>query len=430
MDQDDEATPNDQNRMWNWKSASSAMEGATKRGGHVAVVWKDATIIWGGKNSEGRNYISPSLVCYHIAGEWFMKETRGCPPRDGPHMHVSAQVLNDKLFVFGACKWDRPNDHKIIHSLDLNSWSWTRYTPSGPPPMKACSKMSSWVHNGKIYFFGGETALTHKPKDGQHEYPSCLRVQKCHIDEEFFDNTTNQLFCYNPHTDVWEWPLVRGDIPSPRKEGTAIINGDVVYFFGGDCPRPGIPEWKGDSYPRAELYTLDMKTMTWQLVHTSRALVSAFPNIKWRMSHTFTVTSQRTAVLFGRSMIMEQDKTVVGFCFLLDLDEALHSNDPSSMWTQVPGYEQYERYMHSTVLEPFSQQLWVIGGFVKRHAKVPALLKISLKVKPLKVLAMESTIRHISADDPRVGSEELPEKLRQEIKWNREACGGNIERNM
>ena len=433
MDQDSRDTPIDfpHKRKWDWRSSSSVMEGATKRAGHVAVVWKDATIIWGGSNRDTRNYICPSLVYYHIAGEWFMKETTGCLPGDGPYMNVAAQVLDDKLFVFDGGRYDRPNDHTIIHSLDLNSWSWTSYTPSGPPPLRGSSKMSSWVHNGKIYFFGGETTLTHKPKDGPHDYPSYLRVKKYLIhedeDETLYDNTTNQLFCYNPHNNTWEWPLVRGDIPSPRKEGTAVVNWNFVYFFGGNTPH--FTTVREDSYQHAELYTLDMNTMTWQLVHTSKMLVSAFPIMKWRMSQTFTRISRRTAVLFGSSMIIEENpehphrrpaSENIGYCWLLDLDEALHSYDPSSIWTPVPGYEQFETFMHSSVLEPLSQQLWVIGSFFSEQTKVSGLLKVSLRVKPLKILAMESTVRHVSAKDSRIGSDEIPEKLRKEIEWNRE----------
>ena len=436
MEANDDAMPvyEEWREKWN-KSTSSLMEGATKRGGHIAVVWKDATIIWGGLNRDSAHYICPSLVHYHIAGEWFVKETTGCLPKDGPYQNVAAQVLNDKLFIFGytGCKFFQPDDHnKIIHALDLNKWLWTRHTPSGPPPLKGSNEMCSWVYNGKVYFFSGETVLNHEPKEGEHDYPSYLRVEKYPYNEDLYTNTTNQLFCYNPRNNAWEWPLVRGDIPSPRMEGTAIINGDLVYFFGGN--KPHFETVTQDRFPRCDLYILDMRTMIWQLVHTdahlkddaSKMSDGSFPIFKWQISHTLTRISHRTAVLFGSYHIYDSycdgDDESFGFCWLLDLDEALHSNDPSSMWTQVPGYEHFKGHAHASVLEPLSQQLWVIGGFFMPTVgptEVSGLLRFSPNVKPLKVLAMESTIRDISAEDPRVGSEELPEKLRKEIEWNR-----------
>ena len=44
-----------------------------------------------------------------------------------------------------------------IHALDLKSWTWTRLSPGGSPPVK-CAYLSTWLHNGKLYGFGGETS--------------------------------------------------------------------------------------------------------------------------------------------------------------------------------------------------------------------------------------------------------------------------------
>ena len=45
-----------------------------------------------------------------------------------------------------------------VHMLDLIEWTWTRFTPSGPPPTQdRFGSRASWLYEGKIYVFGGCT---------------------------------------------------------------------------------------------------------------------------------------------------------------------------------------------------------------------------------------------------------------------------------
>ena len=63
-----------------------------QRYGHVAVTWKDATIIWGGKSL---NELSdPSLVSCHLYGKWIQKKTTGDVPAH--FIHASASVIDDR----------------------------------------------------------------------------------------------------------------------------------------------------------------------------------------------------------------------------------------------------------------------------------------------------------------------------------------------
>ena len=80
--------------------------------------------------------------------------------------------------------------------------------------------VSSWVHNGKLYYFGGMTSADSVPVGRGHHYPSYLTL----VNNGYATGYTNQLFCYNPNTDMWEWPLIVGDISSPRYDSSIIIN--------------------------------------------------------------------------------------------------------------------------------------------------------------------------------------------------------------
>ena len=44
-----------------------------------------------------------------------------------------------------------------IHALDLKTWTWTKLSPGGSPPVK-CAYLSTWLYRGNIFGFGGETS--------------------------------------------------------------------------------------------------------------------------------------------------------------------------------------------------------------------------------------------------------------------------------
>ena len=44
---------------------------------------------------------------------------------------------------------------------------------------------------------------------------------------------SNQLVCYDPATNAWEWPATSGPAPSPRAGHSVAKMDDTVYVFGG-----------------------------------------------------------------------------------------------------------------------------------------------------------------------------------------------------
>ena len=61
------------------KMDSDPMASIQKRGGHVAVSWKDLVVVWGGLH--GRWNKKPSNVLIHFNGEWISKATVGKRPQ-------------------------------------------------------------------------------------------------------------------------------------------------------------------------------------------------------------------------------------------------------------------------------------------------------------------------------------------------------------
>ena len=168
-----------------------------------ALAWKNATIMWGGQNSGPPGSQRLSQVYCFISGEWILKETSGdipqkcsmpcngsaCNESSIGQRRASPQVINDQMFVLGSpC-----GDGAALYSLDLRSWVWTRLSPSGTPPKRNIWLASSFVHIGKLYFFGGTIGID-LPGEGRLNYRS-TSVRSYH---QF-------IFGYYFFRDAMEW---------------------------------------------------------------------------------------------------------------------------------------------------------------------------------------------------------------------------------
>ena len=206
---------------------------------HSAVAWKDSIIVWGGCDYTERwpaRWALRNKVYQHRSGEWIRRDTRGFVPE--PSWNVVVQVVGDRMIVMDMVE-DDEDSYTIVCSLDLNSWTWIGLTPNGTPPSIPFFDGGTWVHNEKIYCFGGR------------DY-----------------NYTNQLFCYNPSKNSWEWPNQGGDIPTPRFVPMTIVREDTVFVLGGESIEG----------PQNDLYILDMSGMVWTKVHGN---ISHFPWADW-----------------------------------------------------------------------------------------------------------------------------------------------------
>ena len=335
---------------------------------HVAVTWKNTTIVWGGYDENTST--SLSVVHCHQSGEWTKRETGGDIPCEA--YEATAEVIHDAMFVLGA--FPGP-----VHSLDLNSWTWTRISPGGDPPEGYTWNMTSWVYRDKIFCFGGE-----------HSYR---------------DEQTNQLICYNTNSNTWEWPDQGGDIPSPRVGHAATISGDTAFVFGG------VGE---DVQKYNDLHILDMLTMRWKKVHGN------LPGLEISMGvYTLTRVSESAAVLYGHSYFMYGQSPIF---LVLDLHKAKHLSDPSSIWTRIPN--PHPRFRHASVIEPVSQRLWIIGGNDGQHI-TSDILEIPIRISiSLRDLAIGCAVQSIPSDDSRLEPGRYPKRLRDEIEEYRSRWGG------
>ena len=352
--------------------------------GHVAVTWKNATIVWGGTmpgeelGATMQGLQVKATVCKHLKGKWTKIQTSGNIP--GWQFH-EAQVLNDKMFVLVANNDGDAN----LHSLDLHTWIWTMLTPSGAQPSKTYSA-KSWIFGGKIYFFGGGS-----------------------LEQEF-----DQLFCYNASTNSWEWPDMRGNIPNRRRGHLMIISDDTVFLYGG------VGE-KNQFTCHNDLYVLDMASAMWTKVHGNMSTAEG-PMSSWSLGkYTFTRISQSSALVYG-SFDEYGPHKVVEDCWLLNLHNAKQLMEPSLIWTKMKSLP--PRAFHAAVLQPLSKRLWVIGGLNGKSYLPSNLLKIDFrKLLPLKDLALAKVAYNTYDHDPRLAQDQLPERIRNEIDAYRHETG-------
>ena len=146
------------------------------------------------------------------------------------------------------------------------------------------------------------------------------------------------------------------------------------------------------------------------------------------ISAIFTAISKSTAMLFGRFRN--------GFSsdfWLLNLDCAKQQlKEASSNWTKIQDCQTY-RYGFTTVLEPVSRNLWVVGGSKPTPGQSgplysPASLTSEVLVMPLnpslKDLAVATVARNTCTQDSRLGPDQLATQLRDEIVSYRAEIGG------
>ena len=122
------------------------------------------------------------MFYFFTLNRWSPKKTYGAEPS---YLFGSSAIVHEgNMLLFGGGYTIRGDYRRDLHALNLESWRWSKLSPRGTPP-PGCIYASTWLHGGKVYFFGGATS---------NNPPVC----------------TNQLFCYDVPSNRWEWPHVGG----------------------------------------------------------------------------------------------------------------------------------------------------------------------------------------------------------------------------
>ena len=148
----------------------------------------------------------------------------------------------------------------------------------------------------------------------------------------------NQLACYNPATNEWSYPEVRGEWPCPRAAHAAAKVGSSVFIFGG----------RHGEVRMNDFWKLDLKSMRW-----SQILFDKAKGPEGRSWHSLTAISTSELVLYGGLSTLKAplcDSWI--YCI------------PNNKWIRLRTTVRIPRLWHSTVYSTVDDEILIFGGGV------------------------------------------------------------------
>ncbi|XP_069117177.1 kelch domain-containing protein 2-like isoform X2 [Argopecten irradians] len=254
------------------------------------------------------------------------KTSGQCPPGTSG---ASACLFDHYMYLFAG--HTEVGNVNTLHRLDLRTREWELVEPASgsglPSPRDKCT---CWVHQNKLYFFGGFCMPIYKYLKENGEF---------HADRSTAGHErgwNNQLLLFDLETKMWNNPRCKGQIPSSRAAHAAAKIGNQVYMFGGRH----IAERLND------LHRLDLDTLTWTgpLVATG----SMPPGRSW---HTFTQVSDRQIFLYGG---FDQKDNPLNDAWILDIVDLT--------WTKLDHYQKCKAHLWHTACRTRDGEVVVFGG--------------------------------------------------------------------
>ncbi|KAK4155324.1 hypothetical protein C8A00DRAFT_13619 [Chaetomidium leptoderma] len=194
---------------------ATTAEGPGPRVGHSSLLVGNAFIVFGGDTKiEETDVLDETLYLLNTSTrQWSRALPTGIRP-SGRYGH-SLNILGSKIYVFGGqVEGYFMNDLAAfdLNQLQMPNNRWEMLIASSdsanPPQGKlppARTNHSVVTYNDKLYLFGGTNGF------------------------QWF----NDVWCYDPMTNLWSQLECIGYIPSPREGHAAAIVDDVMYIFGG-----------------------------------------------------------------------------------------------------------------------------------------------------------------------------------------------------
>ncbi|KAH9404773.1 Kelch domain-containing protein 2 [Tyrophagus putrescentiae] len=186
-----------------------------------------------------------------------------------------------QLYLFGG--YSEEGNQNSLHKLNLRDFTWSSVQPCGGQPPLACDKSVCWQYDDRLYLFAGY---------GRGCDPAQWRADPGY--EFILDHSSpwhyprgwnNQLVCYDPASNQWQWPETTGDVPIPRAAHAAACLGSRVFVFGG----------RNGGKRMNDMYVLDMRTMVWTQIMEN----NEHHAVSGRSWHSLTALSDSVLLLYG-----------------------------------------------------------------------------------------------------------------------------------
>ncbi|KAE9552342.1 hypothetical protein FO519_004467 [Halicephalobus sp. NKZ332] len=201
----------------------------SQRYGHTVVDYDGLIYLWGGRNdqygsSSTLHEFNPETLKWRIVPAGiFLPQAR-----DGH----SAVVYGNSMYIFGGFEYMTSLFSNDVYEFNFEKSSWSHIQTTGECPSPrdfhtSCTKEwtcieadgdlptgrrshSMWTYNDKIYVFGG-----YESRGNTH---------------------FNDLYSFDPLTNVWTRLLPEGHSPCPRRRHCSCLVGQKVFIFGGTAP--------------------------------------------------------------------------------------------------------------------------------------------------------------------------------------------------
>ncbi|CAF4532403.1 unnamed protein product [Rotaria sp. Silwood2] len=239
------------------------------RYGHTIVVYKRKFYLWGGRNDHP--VACNRLFCFDPKScQWSIISIVGDfipTPRDGH----SACLINDKMYVFGGFEEHTQQFSNDLFYFDFNKSSWhCRHSKIGDIIPQQRDFHSATSLDGQMYVFGGRFDHIGHQQTRENIYDDRLYVFNCenkswslviakgeipsgrrshsafvHDGKLYifggYNNVVgkhfNDLYEFNPLTLLWHCIKVHGiENPVPRRRQCCLIIDNRMYMFGGTSP--------------------------------------------------------------------------------------------------------------------------------------------------------------------------------------------------
>lgn len=297
---------------------------ARERSGHTAVLLDELLYVWGGYMSVGDDEIflpNDEIWEYDLErGVWKVFHMHGDVP---PSMSGTCGCcLGGVLFVFGGCDDNGQTNQLYCVDLTDGTFTWRKISHTFGSPPSPRDKLSCWVYDGKMIYFGG---YGHKMLSELDNGSRSFIVDETSWVGELFWGWNNEVHVFDPEQSSWSQPQTRGRAPAPRAAHSSACIGSKGFICGGRVMETRT----------SDLHCLDLDSKTWT------ELVPVGPAPLGRSWHTLTPVSDSCLFLFG-GLSMDCNPRSDGWIFDIETRkwrevEHPYKNKPRLWHTACPG---------------------------------------------------------------------------------------------
>lgn len=255
---------------------------ARERSGHTAVLHDNLLYVWGGYMSVADEEVflpNEEIWVYELdAGIWKVFHMDGDVP---PAMSgTCSSYMNGHMYIFGGCDDNGQTNQMYCVNLEDGKYTWKRIMHefgSAPSPR---DKLSCWVYNGRLTYFGG---YGHKLLSDLDRRTGSFIVDETSWVGDVFWGWNNEVHIFDPMQSSWNEQRTHGRAPAPRAAHGSAALGCRGYICGGR-----VMETRTN-----DIHCLNLESWTWS------EIIPLSPSPVGRSWHTLTAVSDNTLFLFG-----------------------------------------------------------------------------------------------------------------------------------